>query len=104
MELALSALDQLIGGRLAMHVISGASETEQRRDGDYSDKPARYRRTDEYLDVVRRIWDSGEPIDHEGEFYRFAGARSEVKPVDETLPIYFGGSSADRARSCASES
>lgn len=94
----LATLDQLIGGRLAMHVISGASETEQRRDGDYSDKPARYRRTDEYLDVVRRIWDSGEPIDHEGEFYRFAGARSEVKPVDGTLPIYFGGSSADAYR------
>lgn len=94
----LATLDQLIGGRLAMHVISGASETEQRRDGDYSDKPARYRRTDEYLDVVRRVWDSEEPIDHEGEFYRFAGARSEVKPVDGTLPIYFGGSSSDAYR------
>ncbi|GAB3685929.1 LLM class flavin-dependent oxidoreductase [Saccharopolyspora tripterygii] len=94
----LATLDQLIGGRLAMHVISGASETEQRRDGDYSDKPARYRRTDEYLDVVRRVWASEEPIDHEGEFYRFAGARSEVKPVDGTLPIYFGGSSPDAYR------
>ncbi|SFS31748.1 LLM class flavin-dependent oxidoreductase [Saccharopolyspora flava] len=94
----LATVDQLTGGRLAMHVISGASDTEQRRDGDYSDKPARYRRTDEYLDVVRRVWTSDEPIDHEGEFYRVAGARSEVKPVNGTLPIYFGGSSADAYR------
>ncbi|MEB3367756.1 LLM class flavin-dependent oxidoreductase [Saccharopolyspora mangrovi] len=94
----LATVDQLIGGRLAVHVISGASDTEQRRDGDYSDKAARYRRTDEYLDVVRRVWESEEPIDHEGEFYRFAGARSEVKPVNGSLPIYFGGSSADAYR------
>ncbi|MDI2027614.1 LLM class flavin-dependent oxidoreductase [Saccharopolyspora sp. TS4A08] len=94
----LATVDQLIGGRLAVHVISGASDTEQRRDGDYADKAARYRRTDEYLDVVRRVWASDEPVDHEGEFYRLAGARSEVKPVNGALPIYFGGSSADAYR------
>ena len=94
----LATVDQLTGGRLGVHVISGASDTEQRRDGDYSDKSARYRRADEYLDVVRRIWQAEEPIDHEGEFYRFAGSHSEVKPVDGRLPIYFGGSSADAYR------
>ncbi|GLZ13369.1 alkanesulfonate monooxygenase [Actinomadura sp. NBRC 104425] len=94
----LATLDQFTGGRLALHVISGASETEQRRDGDYADKPARYRRTDEYLDIVKRVWAADEPIDHEGEFYRFQGARSDVKPVHGRLPIYFGGSSADAYR------
>jgi alkanesulfonate monooxygenase len=82
------------GGRLALHVISGGSDTDQRRDGDYLDHDARYRRTDEYLDVVRRVWTADAPIDHEGEFYRFEGAYSEVRCVREPhLPIYFGGSS-----------
>jgi alkanesulfonate monooxygenase len=94
----LATLDQLTGGRLAVHVISGASETEQRKDGDYADKPARYRRTDEYLDVVKRVWAAQEPIDHHGEFYSFDGAYSAVRPVAGELPMYFGGSSADAYR------
>ena len=94
----LATLDQFTGGRLAVHIISGASETEQRKDGDYADKQERYRRTDEYLDVVKRIWSADEPVDHDGEFYRFAGARSDVRPVAGSLPVYFGGSSQDAYR------
>lgn len=93
-----ATLDQFIGGRLAVHIITGASATEQRRDGDYLHKSDRYRRTDEYLDILKRIWAAEEPIDHEGEFYRFEGAYSEVKPVNGRLPIYFGGSSQDAYR------
>jgi alkanesulfonate monooxygenase len=91
----LATLDQLTGGRLAVHIISGASDTEQRRDGDYADKPARYRSTSEYLDILRRVWAAEEPFDHDGEFYHFEGAHSSVKPVGGRLPIYFGGSSTD---------
>ncbi|MFC5753049.1 LLM class flavin-dependent oxidoreductase [Actinomadura rugatobispora] len=94
----LATLDRFTGGRLALHVISGASDTEQRRDGDYAGKPERYRRTDEYLEIVRRVWAAEGPIDHGGEFYRFEGAHSKVKPVRGRLPIYFGGSSADAYR------
>src|SRR5690606_18321626 len=51
-----------------------------------------------YLDILKRVWAAEEPIDHDGEFYRFEGAYSEVKPVNGRLPIYFGGSSADAYR------
>jgi alkanesulfonate monooxygenase len=90
----LATVDQFSGGRLALHVISGGSDTDQRRDGDYLDHDARYRRTDEYLEVLRRVWTADAPFDHEGEFYRFEGAHSAVRCVREPhLPIYFGGSS-----------
>jgi alkanesulfonate monooxygenase len=94
----LATLDRFTGGRLALHVISGASATEQARDGDHVDKPGRYRRTDEYLDVLTRVWAADEPFDHRGEFYRFEGAYSAVRPVGGRVPIYFGGSSADAYR------
>src|ERR1700712_4222708 len=42
-----ATLDQFSGGRVAMHVISGGNDADQRRDGDHLDKDARYRRTDE---------------------------------------------------------
>jgi alkanesulfonate monooxygenase len=90
----LATVDQFSGGRLAVHIISGGSDTDQRRDGDYLTHDERYRRTDEYLDILRRVWTEDAPFDHEGEFYRFEGAFSEVRSVHEPyLPIYFGGSS-----------
>jgi alkanesulfonate monooxygenase len=90
----LATLDQFSNGRLAVHVISGGSDMDQRRDGDYLDHDARYRRTDEYLDVLRAIWTANDPVDHAGEFYRFEGASPAVRPAQQPhLPIYFGGSS-----------
>jgi alkanesulfonate monooxygenase len=59
------------------------------------DHNARYRRTDEYLDVMRRMWTGDGPFDYEGEFYRVCKAFSDVKPLQQPyVPLYFGGASA----------
>jgi alkanesulfonate monooxygenase len=92
----LATLDQFCGGRLALHVITGGSDEDQARDGDFLDKEGRYRRTDEYLEILRRTWTATEPFDHEGEFYRVKRAFSAVRCVRAPhLPIYFGGSSTE---------
>lgn len=89
----LATLDHLTGGgRIAIHHISGGSDQDQRRDGDFSEKGDRYRRTAEFIDVLRRTLEEDEPFDYEGEFYRFEGAYSAVKPATEDgIPIFFGG-------------
>jgi alkanesulfonate monooxygenase len=90
----IATLDQFTGGRLGVHFISGGSDSEQRRDGDYLDHDQRYARTDEYLGILRRIWTDAKPFDHEGQFYRFEQGFSEVKPAQKPhVPIYFGGAS-----------
>lgn len=90
----LATLENFTGGRLAVHIISGGSDEEQRRDGDFLDHDARYERTDEYLEVLRRTWTAGEPFDHHGKLYRYERAFSEVKPLQQPhLPIFFGGAS-----------
>ncbi|MCR5869125.1 LLM class flavin-dependent oxidoreductase [Aquincola sp. J276] len=90
----IASLDQFSGGRLGVHFISGGSDSEQRRDGDYLDHDQRYERTDEYLTLLRRLWTSDAPFDHEGKHYRFEAGFSEVKPVQRPhVPIYFGGAS-----------
>lgn len=91
---AYATLDQFSGGRVAMHVISGGDDADQRRDGDHLDKEARYRRTDEYLDVVTRTWTSPTAFDHHGEIYRVEDVSATVRPLQQPrIPIYFGGSS-----------
>jgi alkanesulfonate monooxygenase len=90
----LSTLDHFSGGRTAVHVISGGDDVEQQRDGDFLSHDERYRRTDEYLDVVKRSWTSDTPFDHEGAYYRVAGHKSQIRPLQQPhLPVYFGGSS-----------
>ncbi|EXF42665.1 putative flavin-dependent oxidoreductase [Pseudomonas sp. BAY1663] len=91
----LATLDQFSGGRLALNVISGGSDADQQRDGDWLDHDQRYARTDEYLDILKRIWTAEGPVDHEGRFYRFKGALPSVRTRQQPhIPIYFSGSSA----------
>jgi len=52
-----ATLDQLTGGRIAVHIITGGNDAEQRQDGDFLGHDERYARTDEYLGVLRRILD-----------------------------------------------
>ena len=95
---AAATLDHVTNGRVALHIITGGSDAEQTRDGDWLDHDTRYRRTDEYLGVVRRMWTEPAPFDHAGEFYRFASAFSEVKPLrPDGIPLYFGGASGAAA-------
>lgn len=91
----LATLDHLSGGgRVAVHLISGGSDADQARDGDYLDKTQRYERTSEFAEVLRQTFTSDEPFDYSGDYYRVDGAHSLVKPAtDDGIPIFFGGQS-----------
>jgi alkanesulfonate monooxygenase len=89
-----ATLDQFTGGRVALHIITGGSDADQARDGDWLDHDTRYRRTDEYLTLIRRVWTEERPFDHSGEFYRVAKTYSDIKPLQKPhIPLYFGGAS-----------
>jgi alkanesulfonate monooxygenase len=62
-----ATLDQLSGGRAAIHVISGGDDVDQRRDGDHLGKDERYARTDEYVDVLKQVWTGTGPVTHNGK-------------------------------------
>jgi alkanesulfonate monooxygenase len=90
-----ATLDHLTGGgRIAIHFITGGDEADQRREGDFLPHDDRYRRTGEVMSIVRRIWREDEPFDFDGDFYRYEGAFSSVKPVTpDGIPLYFAGAS-----------
>ncbi|MGK3203206.1 LLM class flavin-dependent oxidoreductase [Amycolatopsis sp. MEPSY49] len=91
---AFATLDHFTGGRVAVHTITGGSDVEQARDGDYLPKDERYERTDEYLDVVKRAWTSGTAFSHHGKHYRLDDYTPQVRPLQNPrIPLYFGGSS-----------
>ena len=90
----LATLDQLSGGRVAVHIITGGADDEMARDGDTgTQKAERYARTDEYLTVLRQEWSAAQPFDHKGRFYDVRQGFSAIKP--DNLPVFFGGSSEE---------
>jgi alkanesulfonate monooxygenase len=98
----LATLDQLSGGRLAVHIIAGGSDSDQAKDGDWTDPATRYRRADEYIALLRRTWTEPAPFDHQGEFYRTRGTFSEIRCRQSPhIPIYGGGGSDAGIRALA---
>jgi alkanesulfonate monooxygenase len=46
------------------------------------------------MEIVRRIWSEDSPFDYDGEFFRYEGAFSSVKPVAPgSIPLFFAGAS-----------
>lgn len=88
-----STYQRFTGNRLALNIVTGGDDSEMRRYGDAIDKAARYRRTAEFLAVVRGAWSNPE-FTFRGEFYDVQAARTAY-PVQTVPTIYFGGSSPE---------
>lgn len=88
-----STYQRFTGNRLALNIVTGGDDSEMRRYGDRLDKSARYRRTGEFLSVIRGIWNNPEFSFH-GEFYDVDEARTAY-PLQHVPTVYFGGSSPE---------
>src|ERR1700761_5240931 len=56
------------------------------------DTRTRGRKTDECLEIIRRLWCEHE-VDFSGAFYQLKGGKIAPKPVQSDLPMWIGGSS-----------
>jgi alkanesulfonate monooxygenase len=89
-----ATLDQISDGRLNVHFITGGSTADQAAEGDHLTKDERYERTGEYIRIVKKVWTSREPFDHDGKYYRFENFVSDIWSHQQPRPqVSFGGSS-----------
>jgi alkanesulfonate monooxygenase len=87
----LATLDWLTNGRVEFGVGNGWQQTEF--DGIGVKLTERGRRTDEYLEIMTRLWTEGE-VSFKGEYFQFEGVEIFPKPVQKPYPrISFGGGS-----------
>ena len=97
-----ATLDHLSNGRAAINVITGGDGGDLQRDGDFLPHDERYARTDEYLDIFRKVWTSSEPFSYDGKFYKVEDNLTAVKPLQKPhVPIYFSGASDAAVRVAA---
>jgi alkanesulfonate monooxygenase SsuD/methylene tetrahydromethanopterin reductase-like flavin-dependent oxidoreductase (luciferase family) len=85
---SLATLSQVAPGRLTLGVgVAGEDRTEVSNMG--VDPATRGRRMDETLGLLRRFA-TGEPVDHDGEFFRIEQGRI-LPAVEPRVPIVIGG-------------
>jgi alkanesulfonate monooxygenase SsuD/methylene tetrahydromethanopterin reductase-like flavin-dependent oxidoreductase (luciferase family) len=95
----MAVLDVLCAGRAELAIGVGYLKSEA--DAFGIDFKSRGRRTDEILDIVRRLWD-GETVTFKGEFFNLDKARIWPLPVQKPhLPILIGGLSPPGIRRAA---
>lgn len=91
----LSSLAQLAPGRIVLGVgVAGEDRSEVSNCG--VDPATRGRRTDEALTVLELLT-TGEPVDHEGEFFSLTGA-AVVPAPSPRVPVLVGGLSEQALR------
>jgi len=97
-----ATLDRLSGGRLLLNIVTGGDPVEQAGDGLFLDHAERYRLTEEFLAIWRRVM-QGETVDFVGRHLTVRGAKLLYPPAQTPHPpLYFGGSS-DAAQRLAAE-
>ncbi|PZT70825.1 FMN-dependent monooxygenase [Streptomyces sp. SW4] len=91
-----ASLDHLSGGRAGWNVVTSAAPWESVNFGfpEHLEHGLRYARAEEFIDVVKRLWDSGEqPIGHRGEHFDVPGPLGLQRPPQGRPVIIQAGSS-----------
>ena len=86
-----SSVNYWTNNRVFVNVVTGGAPKELENDGDFLSHTDRYKRTREYIEILKRLF-NGEKFDYNGEFYTLKGANLPL-PVKNAPPIFFGGSS-----------
>lgn len=99
---AAATLDQLGQGRLLVNIVSGRDDT--RAYGDFEEHdPDRYARTQEFMQLVRRLW-TEDDVTYDGEFFRVERSTCRPRPYRAGgPPLWFGGASPAAERVAAAE-
>ncbi|MBV8085721.1 MAG: LLM class flavin-dependent oxidoreductase [Chloroflexi bacterium] len=93
--------DHLSHGRFGLNVVCGWNEGEFDMFGvNAGDHDRRYRLGQEWLDVVRDVWQRDD-FEVEGEFFRMRGVRGRPKPYRGERPLIMNAGSSSDGRAFA---
>ena len=97
-----STIDVASGGRYALNILSGWLKDEYRQfNRPWLEHDERYRQSEEFIQILRGLWTSEEPLFFNGDYYRIHGAVFRPKPVSQPGPEIFQGGNSKAARRMA---
>jgi alkanesulfonate monooxygenase len=84
-------LQNLSRGRLDWNIITGGNPAAQRANGDFLEHDLRYKRTGEFLDIIKGLWEN-ESFSYNGEIYQLENGALPRGLTQERKPsVYFSG-------------
>ena len=81
----IASLDQISKGRATLGLGSSGRLVIEQWHGQSFEKPVA--RTREYIEIIRKAL-AGQPLNHEGQFFRLGRFRLGAPPLQENIPIY----------------
>jgi alkanesulfonate monooxygenase len=101
---AYATLDQISGGRIRLHAITGRDSDGQKKYGDPLQKSNRYERTREFIQILKKSWTERGGFDFAGKHFEIEGFAASIFPHQQPrIPIYFAGNSDEAFSVGASE-
>jgi FMNH2-dependent dimethyl sulfone monooxygenase len=95
-------VDHIGRGRFALNLVCGWNQDEfEMFNVAQRDHETRYVYGEEWLRVVRMMWESEKPFDFKGEFITLSGVESEPKPFGGTQPLIMNAGSSDTGKAFA---
>ncbi|MGK2909491.1 MAG: LLM class flavin-dependent oxidoreductase [Sphingobium sp.] len=99
-----ASLDRISGGRYAMNIVCGWLKPEIEMFGQtllpHGD---RYDAADEWLTLMKRLWNEDAPVKFEGHHYSVDDARIDPSPVQPGGPALMNAGGSDRGRQFAAK-
>jgi len=94
----ITTLDHISGGRAGLNIVAGAYRAEFDQMGawdDSLDHDDRYLLTEEWTEVVKRLW-SEHSVTHEGRFFHLKDCVSDPKPLSRPRPTLICAGMSER--------
>jgi pyrimidine oxygenase len=89
-----ATLDDITSGRLGINIVSAGNSGEYSQMGLYPEnfESFRYDYTEEWLEIVKRLW-TEDSVTYKGRYFTLEACESWPKPVQTTVPIVCATSS-----------
>lgn len=98
-----ATLDQISGGRWHINLVTGWFKEEQENLGiPWVEHADRYRRSEEYLQVLKGLWQQ-EDFSFDGDFYRIKSGTMRPRPAQRPYPAIFQGGNSAQAQQMAGQ-
>ena len=96
--------DHIGGGRFGLNIVSGWNPLEFGMFGvDLKEHDDRYAYSQEWINIVKRIWSEEQPFDHDGENFHLKGVLSKPKPLLGSRPILVSAGNSETGRAFAAQ-
>jgi alkanesulfonate monooxygenase SsuD/methylene tetrahydromethanopterin reductase-like flavin-dependent oxidoreductase (luciferase family) len=99
-----AAIDHISGGRFTLNIVTGWNKPEIDMFGaTLLPHDERYACSEEWLQIVKRLWTEDESFDFDGKYYRIQKGYLEPKPLQAPHPAIMNAGASERGRHFAAK-